>query len=81
MGISLTHCMDLNWFVDSVPGFACLAIGNGMAECKNYASIHLDICASLHIDISPFYSIEMQKPAAGIPSLPWDNCYESLFFF
>jgi hypothetical protein len=52
-----------------------------MADCKNHAPVCLDLWASLHIDISPFYSIEMQKPAAGIPSLPWDNYYESLFFF
>jgi hypothetical protein len=72
--------MDLNWFVNSVPGFACLAISNWMAECKNHAPVCLDLRAGLHVDISPVSSIEMQRYATGISSPSRDSCHESFFF-
>ena len=81
MGISLAYHMDINRFIDSIPSPAYLASCDEMADSKNYASFYLDIRESLYINISAFYSIEMQRFATGISSLPWDNYYESLFFF
>jgi hypothetical protein len=72
--------VDIDWFPHSVPGFACLAIGHGMADCENHAPVCLDLWAGMHIDISPVSSIEVQKYATGISSSSRDSCRESQFF-
>jgi hypothetical protein len=72
--------MDIDWFIDSVPGFACLAIGNEMADCKNHAPVCLDLWAGLHVDITAVSSIEMQRSATGISSPSRDSCRKSQFF-
>jgi hypothetical protein len=72
--------MDLNWFVDSVPGLACLAIDNGLADCESHAPVCLDLWADLYVDISAFCPIELQGYATGVSSLSWDSCRKSQFF-
>jgi hypothetical protein len=72
--------MDIDWFVDSVPGFACLAIGNKMAEYKNHAPVCLDLWAGMHVDITAVYSVEMQRSATGISPPSRDSCRKSQFF-
>jgi hypothetical protein len=52
MGVSLTHYMDFNWFVDHIPGVVDLAAHYRVAKSKSHASFHLDIWAWLYFNIS-----------------------------
>jgi hypothetical protein len=61
MGISFTRRMDISRFVISDGGLFALAISDRLAECQNNAIFRLDLRQGLHIDISPFSSVEMRK--------------------
>jgi hypothetical protein len=72
--------MDIGWFLDSIPGFACLAIGSWLADCENHAPVCLDLWEGLYVDISAVCSIELQGYATGVSALSRDSCRKSLFF-
>lgn len=81
MGISLTRRMDIVRFIISDYGPFALAISDWLAECENNAIFHQYLCVGLHIDISPFSSIEMPESTTGKVSASRDNCHKSLFVF
>jgi hypothetical protein len=73
--------MDIGRFIISDNGPFALAISDGLAECENNAIFHQYLRAWLHINITPFSSIEMPESTSGKVFASRDNCHKSLFVF